>query len=55
MPPRLAVRDIAFFERPVQFARPFRFGAVVINARAEQRPDKLILPEARRVGRKVPA
>jgi hypothetical protein len=32
MPPRLAVRDIAFFERPVNFARPFRFGAVVINA-----------------------
>jgi hypothetical protein len=31
MPPRLAVRDIAFFERPVTFARPFRFGAVVIN------------------------
>jgi hypothetical protein len=32
MPPRLAVRDIAFFERPVRFARPFRFGAVVIHA-----------------------
>jgi hypothetical protein len=29
---RLAVRDIVFFERPVRFARPFRFGAVVINA-----------------------
>src|SRR3984893_16809808 len=29
---RLAVRDIAFFERAVAFARPFRFGAVVINA-----------------------
>jgi L-alanine-DL-glutamate epimerase-like enolase superfamily enzyme len=29
---RLAVRDIAFFERPVSFARPFRFGAVVIEA-----------------------
>jgi hypothetical protein len=29
---RLAVRDIAFFERPVSFVRPFRFGAVVINA-----------------------
>jgi hypothetical protein len=27
----LAVRDIAFFERPVRFVRPFRFGAVVIN------------------------
>ena len=35
MPPRLAVRDIAFFERPVQFARPFRFGAVVVNATAQ--------------------
>jgi hypothetical protein len=32
MPSRIAVRDIAFFERPVRFARPFRFGAVVINA-----------------------
>jgi hypothetical protein len=32
MPLRLALRDIAFFERPVCFARPFRFGAVVINA-----------------------
>lgn len=32
MPPRLAIRDIAFFERPVTFARPFRFGAVVISA-----------------------
>src|SRR3954465_7385702 len=32
MPHRLAVKDIAFFERPVTFARPFRFGAVVINA-----------------------
>ena len=32
MPPRIAVRDIAFFERPVQFTRPFRFGAVVINS-----------------------
>jgi hypothetical protein len=32
MPYRLAVKDIAFFERPVTFARPFRFGAVVINA-----------------------
>lgn len=29
---RLAVRDIAFFERPVRFIRPFRFGAVVVNA-----------------------
>ena len=32
MSPRLKLRDIAFFERPVQFARPFRFGAVTINA-----------------------
>ncbi|MCA1454532.1 hypothetical protein I6F35_15065 [Bradyrhizobium sp. BRP22] len=32
MPPRLVVRDIALFERPVSFARPFRFGAVVVNA-----------------------
>lgn len=32
MAPRLAIRDIAFFERPVTFARPFRFGAVVIEA-----------------------
>lgn len=32
MPPRLAIKDIAFFERPVTFARPFRFGAVVISA-----------------------
>jgi hypothetical protein len=30
--PRLVVRDIAFFERPVAFVRPFRFGAVVVNA-----------------------
>jgi L-alanine-DL-glutamate epimerase-like enolase superfamily enzyme len=35
MPDRLAVRDIAFFERPVVFVRPFRFGAVVINAAAQ--------------------
>jgi hypothetical protein len=32
MTPRLTVRDIALFERPVAFARPFRFGSVVINA-----------------------
>ncbi|MCK1722158.1 hypothetical protein [Bradyrhizobium sp. 141] len=32
MSPRLKLRDISFFERPVQFARPFRFGAVTINA-----------------------
>jgi hypothetical protein len=35
MPPRIAVRDIAFFERPVRFVRPFRFGAVVINAASQ--------------------
>jgi hypothetical protein len=35
MPPRVAVRDIAFFERPVHFVRPFRFGAVTINAAAQ--------------------
>jgi rhamnose transport system permease protein len=28
--------------------------AVVINARAERRPDKLIVPEARRLGRARP-
>jgi L-alanine-DL-glutamate epimerase-like enolase superfamily enzyme len=32
MAPKLAVRDIAFFERAVPFVRPFRFGAVTINA-----------------------
>ncbi|MCG2667432.1 hypothetical protein ACFPFP_10795 [Bradyrhizobium sp. GCM10023182] len=32
MAPRLKLRDIAFFERPVHFARPFRFGAVTVNA-----------------------
>ena len=35
MPPRIAVRDIAFFERPVHFVRPFRFGAVVVNAASQ--------------------
>ena len=35
MPPRIAVRDISFFERQVPFAKPFRFGAVVINAAAQ--------------------
>jgi hypothetical protein len=35
MPLRLAVRDITFFERPVAFVRPFRFGAVVINAASQ--------------------
>ena len=32
MAPKLAVRELAFFERPVPFVRPFRFGAVTINA-----------------------
>lgn len=32
MAPRLAIRDIALFERPVTFARPFRFGAITITA-----------------------
>ncbi|WP_025034857.1 hypothetical protein [Bradyrhizobium sp. DOA9] len=32
MSPRLKLRDLAFFERPVPFARPFRFGAITINA-----------------------
>src|ERR1700743_1109002 len=32
MPHRLTVRDIAFFERPVTFVRPFRFGAITVNA-----------------------
>src|SRR6202048_3696914 len=31
MPLRIAVRDVAFFERTARFVRPFRFGAVVIN------------------------
>jgi hypothetical protein len=35
MPPRIAVRDIEFFERPVRFVRPFRFGAVVVNAASQ--------------------
>ncbi|WP_291858634.1 hypothetical protein [Bradyrhizobium sp.] len=35
MPPRIAVRDISFFERPVPFAKPFRFGSVVITASAQ--------------------
>jgi hypothetical protein len=35
MPPRIAVRDIAFFERPVRFTRPFRFGAVVVSAASQ--------------------
>ena len=35
MPPRIAVRDISFFERPIPFAKPFRFGSVVITASAQ--------------------
>jgi L-alanine-DL-glutamate epimerase-like enolase superfamily enzyme len=29
---RFGLRDIALFERPVRFARPFRFGAVTVEA-----------------------
>ena len=32
MPPRIALREIELFERPVAFARPFRFGAVTVKA-----------------------
>jgi len=32
MPLRLAVRDISLFERAVRFVRPFRFGAVTVEA-----------------------
>ena len=32
MPLRFTLHDVALFERPVRFARPFRFGAVTINA-----------------------
>jgi hypothetical protein len=32
LPPRIAVRNISLFERPVPFAKPFRFGAVVITS-----------------------
>ena len=35
MPPRLSLREISFFERPVRFSRPFRFGAVVIDAASQ--------------------
>ena len=35
MPHCLAVRDISFFERQVPFAKPFRFGAVTIEAAAQ--------------------
>jgi hypothetical protein len=35
MPPRIVVRDIAFFERQVPFTKPFRFGAVTINSAAQ--------------------
>jgi len=31
MAPGLAVRDISFFERPIDFVRPFRFGSVTIT------------------------
>ena len=32
MSPRIALRDITLFERHVAFVRPFRFGAVTVNA-----------------------
>jgi L-alanine-DL-glutamate epimerase-like enolase superfamily enzyme len=35
MPLRLAVRDITLFERAVRFARPFRFGAVSVDAASQ--------------------
>jgi hypothetical protein len=35
MPPRIVVRDIAFFEQQVPFTKPFRFGAVTINSAAQ--------------------
>src|SRR5271169_3137570 len=35
MPPRLAVRKIELFERLVCFARPFRFGAGVVDAASQ--------------------
>jgi hypothetical protein len=35
MTPRIAVRDIAFFERPIDFVRPFRFGSVTITKAAQ--------------------
>jgi L-alanine-DL-glutamate epimerase-like enolase superfamily enzyme len=31
MAPKLAVRELAFFERPIDFVRPFRFGSVTIT------------------------
>ncbi|MDB5615982.1 hypothetical protein [Tardiphaga sp.] len=30
--PRIALREIALYERPVAFVRPFRFGAVTVHA-----------------------
>jgi hypothetical protein len=35
MLPRIAMRDISLFERQVPFTKPFRFGAVVIEAAAQ--------------------
>ena len=35
MPLRIAVRDITLFERQVPFTKPFRFGAVTIDAAAQ--------------------
>lgn len=31
MSPRLTIRDIALYERPMRFAKPFRFGAVTVD------------------------
>jgi hypothetical protein len=33
--PKLAVRELAFFERPIDFVRPFRFGSVTITKAAQ--------------------
>jgi L-alanine-DL-glutamate epimerase-like enolase superfamily enzyme len=35
MPPRVSIREISLFERQVPFLKPFRFGAVTINASAQ--------------------
>ncbi len=35
MAPRVIVRDLAITERPVKFARPFRFGAATVEAVSE--------------------
>lgn len=55
MPPRIAVRDISLFERPVPFAKPFRFGSVVINASAQAFVRAEIEVEGKGKGRSVGA